>query len=65
MNPLELELEAVVSHQAWVLGCDLRYSVRACVLITTEPFTYVSMYGYVHRSAVPVEVKRGHWVPWS
>lgn len=61
MNSLELQLEAGVSHQTWVLGCDL----RLCVLITAEPFTYVFMFGYVHRSAVPVEVRRGHWVPWS
>ena len=65
LDPLELELEAVVSHQTCMLGCDLRSSVRACVFITAEPFMYVSVYGYIHGSAVPVEVRRGRWGPWS
>ena len=37
VNLLELELQTVVSLPTWVLRMKLRYSVRECMLLTTEP----------------------------
>lgn len=34
LDPLELELQAVVSHAIWMLGLDL--NSLQCVLLTTE-----------------------------
>lgn len=37
LNPLELELQAVMSHSAWVLGPEHMSSGRAAIPLTTEP----------------------------
>lgn len=36
-DPLELELQAFVSHQMWGLGTELESSGRATVFLTIEP----------------------------
>lgn len=35
--PLDLELQAVVRHQIWALGIELRSSIRVVLNLTPEP----------------------------
>lgn len=69
-DPLQLDLEAVVSYQVWVLGISPEFSVRTVCIPTVSPapsliYFYVCVSVCVHMHVVPTDATRSFQVPWN